>query len=136
MYRWLEYDEAQTLPSACELYEKAVTLGGVSKSLGLPGLRIGWLASRDPDLLRGASEIKDYTTICSSAPSEILALIGLRAREWLIGRNVSIVGARNISATGGRSTNGCPRWPGRWLSRAGSVATRKRGPTRWCASAG
>lgn len=91
MYRWLEYDEAQTLPSACEVYERAVTLGGVSKSLGLPGLRIGWLASRDRDLLRRASEIKDYTTICNSAPSEILALIGLRAREWLIGRNVAVV---------------------------------------------
>jgi aspartate/methionine/tyrosine aminotransferase len=91
MYRWLEYDEAQTLPSACELYEKAVTLGGVSKSLGLPGLRIGWLATRDRDLLRRAGEIKDYTTICSSAPSEILALIGLRGRDWLVGRNVAIV---------------------------------------------
>lgn len=90
MYRWLEYDE-QTLPSACEMCERAVTLGGVSKSLGLPGLRVGWLASRDADALRRASEIKDYTTICSSAPSEILALIGLRAREWLVGRNVSIV---------------------------------------------
>jgi aspartate/methionine/tyrosine aminotransferase len=93
MYRWLEHDEGQTLPSACELYEEAVTLGGVSKSLGLPGLRIGWLASRDRILLRRASEIKDYTTICSSAPSEILALVGLRAREWLVGRNVSIVRA-------------------------------------------
>jgi aspartate/methionine/tyrosine aminotransferase len=91
MYRWLEYEEGQTLPSACEVYEKAVTLGGVSKSLGLPGLRIGWLASRDRDLLRRASEIKDYTTICNSAPSEILALIGLRAKEWLVGRNVAIV---------------------------------------------
>jgi aspartate/methionine/tyrosine aminotransferase len=93
MYRWLEYDEAQTLPSACEVYEKAVTLGGVSKSLGLPGLRIGWLASRDRDLLRRAGEIKDYTTICSSAPSEVLAVVGLRAREWLVGRNLAIVQA-------------------------------------------
>ena len=93
MYRWLEYDEAQTLPSACELSENAITLGGVSKSLGLPGLRIGWLATRNCAALRRAAEIKDYTTICSSAPSEILALIGLRGREWLIGRNVGIVTA-------------------------------------------
>lgn len=93
MYRWLEYHEAQTLPSACEVYEKAVALGGVSKSLGLPGLRIGWLATPDRDLLRRASEIKDYTTICSSAPGEILALIGLRARDWLVGRNLAIVQA-------------------------------------------
>ena len=93
MYRWLEYDEAQTLPAACERYERGVSLGGVSKSLGLPGLRIGWLATRDRDALRRAGEVKDYTTICSSAPSEILALVGLRAREWLVGRNLAIVQA-------------------------------------------
>ncbi len=44
-------------------------------------------------LLAAAGEIKDYTTICSSAPSEVLALIALRARERLIGRNVEIVRA-------------------------------------------
>lgn len=98
MYRWLEYDEAQRLPSACEVYEKAVTLGGLSKSLGLPGLRIGWLATRDSDLLRQAGGIKDYTTICSSAPSEILAVIALRARDWLVGRNAAIVEANLAEA--------------------------------------
>ena len=39
--------------------------------------RIGWLATRDRDLLARCAAFKDYTTICSSAPSEVLALIGL-----------------------------------------------------------
>lgn len=95
MYRWLEYDEGgasvRPLPAACEVYEKAVSLGGLSKSLGLPGLRVGWLATRDGELLARASSVKDYTTICSSAPSEILAIMGLRAKDWLIGRNLTIV---------------------------------------------
>ena len=35
--------------------------------------------------------MKDYTTICSSAPSEVLALIALRARERVLGRSLRIV---------------------------------------------
>lgn len=91
MYRWLEYDEAQRLPSACEAYDKAVTLSGLSKSFGLPGLRIGWLASRDAALLARAGEIKDYTTICSSAPSEVLGIMALQARDQVVARNLDIV---------------------------------------------
>lgn len=92
MYRWLEYDEALRQPSACAVYDRAVTLSGVSKSFGLPGLRIGWLATRDAELLERAGKIKDYTTICSSAPSEILAIIALRAKERVVSRNLEIVG--------------------------------------------
>ncbi len=91
MYRWLEYDDGQRLPSACEVYEKAVTLCGLSKSFGLPGLRMGWLATRDGSLLKRAGEIKDYTTICSSAPSEALAIMGLRAKAKIVSRNLEIV---------------------------------------------
>ncbi len=57
----------------------------MSKSFAMAGLRIGWLATRDRELLGRCARIKDYTTICSSAPSEILALIGLRARERVLG---------------------------------------------------
>jgi aspartate/methionine/tyrosine aminotransferase len=57
----------------------------------MAGLRIGWLATRDHDLLARCAAFKDYTTICSSAPSEILALIGLRAREQVLGRSLRIV---------------------------------------------
>jgi len=91
MYRELEYDESARLPSACDRYERAITLSGLSKSFGLPGLRIGWLATQDRDLLTKAARIKDYTTICSGAPSEILGVIALRARETIVNRNVEIV---------------------------------------------
>ena len=30
----------------CDLYEKAISLWGMSKSFGLAGLRIGWIVSR------------------------------------------------------------------------------------------
>ncbi|HEX7597147.1 MAG TPA: aminotransferase class I/II-fold pyridoxal phosphate-dependent enzyme, partial [Polyangia bacterium] len=93
MYRLLEYDPALRLPPACDLYERATSLGGMSKSLALPGLRIGWLASRAPGLRARWQEYKDYTTICSSAPSEILALMGLNARPSILARNLEIIRA-------------------------------------------
>ena len=65
----------------------------MSKSFALAGLRIGWLASHDTRLLDTAARFKDYTTICASAPAEILALIALRARETVLARSRSIVDA-------------------------------------------
>ena len=46
MYRSLEHPPLAPLPTAADSYEKGISLGGVSKSLALPGLRIGWLASQ------------------------------------------------------------------------------------------
>jgi aspartate/methionine/tyrosine aminotransferase len=48
--------------------------------------------TRDRDLLMRCSAFKDYTTICSSAPAEILALIALRARDVVLARSRRIVG--------------------------------------------
>ncbi len=57
------------------------------------GLRIGWVASRDRNLLARLAAFKDYTTICSSAPSEVLSLIALRALDHVVERSRSIVAA-------------------------------------------
>ena len=93
VYRFLEFDEADRLPAGADALARGVSVGVMSKSFAMAGLRIGWLASRDRDLLDRCARFKDYTTICSSAPSEVLALIGLRARESVLGRSRSIVAA-------------------------------------------
>ena len=93
VYRGLEYDEADRLPAGVEAYERALSLGVMSKAFGLAGLRIGWIATRDADLLHRLAELKHYTTICNSAPSEILALMGLRARPSLLARGREIIQA-------------------------------------------
>lgn len=49
MYRGLEAEAADRLVPAADAYERGISLGGLSKSVGLPGLRIGWLACRDPE---------------------------------------------------------------------------------------
>ena len=73
--------------------ERGISLGVMSKSFAMAGLRIGWLATHDRDLLARVAAFKDYTTICSSAPSEILAIIGLRARDRVLARSRAIVAA-------------------------------------------
>jgi aspartate/methionine/tyrosine aminotransferase len=91
MYRGLEYDPAQRLPAAADCYPRAVSLWGMSKTFGLAGLRIGWLATQDRALVQSLLTHKDYTTICSSAPSEVLARIALQNADALIARNVGII---------------------------------------------
>jgi aspartate/methionine/tyrosine aminotransferase len=90
VYRLSEQNTIDLLPNACDCYEKAISLGVMSKSFGLPGLRIGWLATHDKDLLHRLASYKNYTSICNSAPSEILALIALRNKEKILQRNIVI----------------------------------------------
>jgi aspartate/methionine/tyrosine aminotransferase len=97
VYRGLEHPGAPQLVPAADLSASAVSLGVMSKSFALPGLRIGWLATRNASLLDKVVRLKDYTTICSSAPSEVLAIIALRARDRVLGRSRGIVGA-NVAA--------------------------------------
>jgi aspartate/methionine/tyrosine aminotransferase len=47
-----EADASSRLPSGVDVYPKAVTLCGLSKSWGLPGLRLGWVACKDKQLLQ------------------------------------------------------------------------------------
>lgn len=93
MYRFLELDPADRLPPACDPYDRAVSLCGMSKAFGLAGLRIGWLATRDRELLDRMAAFKDYTTICSSAPSEVLSLMALRAKDIVLERNLALIRA-------------------------------------------
>lgn len=91
MYHRLEFNSADRLPAVSDLYEDGISLFGMSKSFGLAGLRIGWLSTRNKEILSQCAAFKDYTTICNSAPSEALALIALRARDTIIKRNLDII---------------------------------------------
>jgi aspartate/methionine/tyrosine aminotransferase len=91
MYRMLEVDEKERLPPIADVYEKGISHYGMAKPFGLAGLRIAWLACQDIHLLEKAASYKLYTSICSSAPSEIIALMALRAKEKILKRNRSII---------------------------------------------
>jgi aspartate/methionine/tyrosine aminotransferase len=89
----LELDPALTLPAAADLSPTAVSVNVMSKSYGLPGLRIGWVACRDHAVLAALERHKHYTTICNAGPSEFLASVALRAGERIRARNRGIVAA-------------------------------------------
>lgn len=91
VYRGVELDPSRRLPAAVDLGPRDISLGVMSKAYALAGLRIGWIACRDPEVGRAVARLKDFTTICSSAPSEILALMALRAGETLLERSRSII---------------------------------------------
>jgi aspartate/methionine/tyrosine aminotransferase len=93
VYRYLELDGTPTLRAGVDAFEWGVSVGVMSKSFAMAGLRIGWLASHDRDLLSRVAAFKDYTTICASAPSEVLAIIGLRARDRVLQRSRTIIEA-------------------------------------------
>jgi aspartate/methionine/tyrosine aminotransferase len=91
VYRGLEHYPADRLPAACDLYEHAVSLGVMSKTYGLAGLRIGWIATRSREVTAKMAGFKDYTSICNSAPSEFLAAVALRHRDRIVQRNLDII---------------------------------------------
>ncbi|HUX39425.1 MAG TPA: pyridoxal phosphate-dependent aminotransferase [Rectinemataceae bacterium] len=93
VYRGLERDPGRALAPACEAYENGVSLNVLSKTAGLAGLRIGWLATRRKDLLDAVAVVKDYNTICSSAPSEFLAGIAARNFATIAARNHALCAA-------------------------------------------
>lgn len=82
---------ARHLPFVADSYERGLSLGVMSKSYGLPGLRIGWLACADQAILSKMERLKHYLSICNSGPSERLALIALKNRRQLLARNCAIV---------------------------------------------
>ncbi|MEJ5273322.1 MAG: aminotransferase class I/II-fold pyridoxal phosphate-dependent enzyme, partial [Spirochaetota bacterium] len=104
VYRFLEYDieydnnekiieikDRKPLEPACNLYERAFSLGVMSKSFGLAGLRIGWIASQNKKILEKIAILKDYTTICSSAPSEFLSKIALKNIDKILRETKDII---------------------------------------------
>ena len=102
---WLVNDEVYaqtaTVPTTApalvaDLYERGVSVNALSKSFGLPGLRVGWAACRDREVLTRALLAKNMLSSCLAAPSEVLAHIALAAEGRIIGRTRAI-GQRNLA---------------------------------------
>ncbi len=91
VYRFSEYEEDYRTGAVVDIYEKGISVGAMSKIFGLGGLRIGWSCIKDKNILNKVVSFKDYTTICCSAPSEMLSALALKNREKIIERNMSII---------------------------------------------
>jgi aspartate/methionine/tyrosine aminotransferase len=95
VYRGLEMDPSDRLPALADINDRAVSLGVMSKTYGLAGLRIGWIATQNEHLFHKLAVFKDYTTICNSAPSEFLATLALQHAEAIAERNRRVI-RRNL----------------------------------------
>ena len=109
VYRGLEHDPADRLPAACDLYERAISLNTVSKAYGLPGLRIGWLACREPGAARAHPRAE-------ALHDDLLE----RARANCWSRSRCATARRSSSAAGSSCWPTC-RWWTAFLERRGEL---------------
>jgi capreomycidine synthase len=72
------------LPDATLKYERAISIGTLSKAYGLPGLRVGWCLAT-PDVLKQCMYLRDYTTLYLSPLIELLALRAIEKADLLLG---------------------------------------------------
>ena len=94
VYRQTDRDPAGAVPPVVDLYERGISINGLSKGFGLPGLRVGWAACRDRGALDSVLTAKSLLSSCLARPSEILAQIALLAEPRLTSRAREI-GQRN-----------------------------------------
>jgi aspartate/methionine/tyrosine aminotransferase len=89
-YQGIQLYEGQTwAPPARTLSSLGISVGTLSKSLGLAGLRIGWIAAT-PELIEECWAYRDYSSISCSRLSDFLAVCALSLRSRLIERAVGI----------------------------------------------
>jgi aspartate/methionine/tyrosine aminotransferase len=87
IYRLIERNPATRLPAAVDAYERGISLGSVSKSYGLPGLRVGWIACRNAEFLSALEREKHYLSNCIATPCELLAYMAIKAGDYILPRN-------------------------------------------------
>lgn len=98
-YRWLEIPGGEPLPPPLhDLYDRAVSVGTLSKPFGLPGLRIGWFVA-NPDLALKAWSIRDYVSLSPAKMSDRIARTVIEHRDAILPRNARIIGDNLAEAT-------------------------------------
>lgn len=79
------------LRSAIELYDNAIIISDLSKSYSMPGLRLGWIASRNQSLLNQFSSYKNYLSLRSSTLSEAIGVWVLEYGETILSENKKLI---------------------------------------------
>jgi len=76
-----EMDFTHSLPPAATLSDKVISISSMSKSYGLPGIRIGWVATKNQEILDAILAIREQVTICNNALGEIIAMHMLERKD-------------------------------------------------------
>jgi len=79
-----ELTVTEPLPMAASLSTSAISVASVSKAYGLPGLRIGWMVTRDPEVAETLLAAKEQIFICGATLDEEIAARVLTAGERIL----------------------------------------------------
>lgn len=90
VYRGISEDDSY-MPSIVDIYDKGISIGSMSKSYALAGLRLGWIVTKDMDLIHRCHERRDYDTISCPVLNDHLAALALNNVDKVIARNKEIV---------------------------------------------
>jgi aspartate/methionine/tyrosine aminotransferase len=90
VYRGISEDGSY-MHSVVDLYEKGISVGSMSKIFSLAGLRMGWIATRDEEVVEMVRERRDYDTISCAAIDDKLAALALKHKDKIIERNREIL---------------------------------------------
>ncbi|KAK3636743.1 hypothetical protein LTR56_014045 [Elasticomyces elasticus] len=76
-------------------YKNTITTGSLSKAYSLAGVRVGWLASRNRDIIEQCASARDYTTNAVSQLDQQVAAFALSpdTLHSLLGRNIQLAKA-------------------------------------------
>lgn len=77
--------------SVADLYDKGISVSSMSKVFSLAGLRLGWIATHDEEVIRACLSHRDYNLVSCGMFDEWAAGIALRDPEKLLARNRAIV---------------------------------------------
>jgi aspartate/methionine/tyrosine aminotransferase len=79
------------LPIAASIHPSVISVSSLSKTYGIPGIRIGWLITKNQDLLNLFLCAKEQIGICGSVVDESIALEALsQKKEWILENNKRI----------------------------------------------
>ena len=92
-FRESAYGDDPVPDSIAGLSPRVVTCSSLSKSLGAPGLRLGWLTTTDPDRYEQLRTAKFHSTIACSTVDEFLGVRVLRRRQEILAPRAKLLGA-------------------------------------------
>ncbi len=78
-YRAMDFNES--LPPAATLSSNVISISSMSKCYGLPGIRVGWVASKNNHIIDSILTIREQLSICNNALGEEIALHVLERKE-------------------------------------------------------
>ena len=90
VYRGISEDGSY-LPSIVDLYDKGISVGSMSKCYSMAGVRMGWIVTKDHEVVHLCHERRDYDTISCAVIDDKLAALALKHKDKIIERNRAIL---------------------------------------------